>query len=136
LLSVTDLSSLSQSALLPFFVPMTCSEGYFIWPKPPGSDYSSLAESVVRLAGRGAIASFSPTGFGLITGHDLLDQGLFQAIFAFRQQQVGIAATQAKIYLTAHSSTNQHLVETYMLFGDPALRLRTHWIKTWLPIIR
>ncbi len=125
LLSVTALPSLTPSPLLPFFVPMTCLEGYFINPKPPGDDYSSLAESVVRLAGRGAIASFSPTGFGLTTGHDLLDQGLFQAIFANHQQEVGIATTQAKIYVTAHSSTNQYLVETYMLFGDPALRLQT-----------
>jgi hypothetical protein len=125
LFRTADLPSLTNTGKLPFMVPMTCAEGYFIWPKPSGNDYSSLAESVVRLAGRGAIASFSPTGFGLTTGHDLLDRGLFQAIFANHQQQVGIATTQAKLYLTAHSSNNQYLVETYMLFGDPALRLQT-----------
>jgi hypothetical protein len=123
--SVTDLPSLNPSTRLPFIISMTCQEGYFIWPKPPNNDYSSLAESVVRLAGGGAIASFSPTGLSISSGHDFLDRGLFQAIFVDRQKRAGVATTQAKIYLAAHASTQQYLVETYLLFGDPALQLQT-----------
>ena len=64
----------------PFFVPMTCLEGYFIEPQQ-FTDKSSLAEAVVRADNKGAIASFSPTGLGLATGHDKLERGLFRAAF-------------------------------------------------------
>ncbi len=63
---------LSNTTKLPFFVPMTCLEGYFIWP-----GYPALAETFVRLPTTGAIASWSPTGLGLATGHDYLHRGLY-----------------------------------------------------------
>ncbi len=137
LFAVTDLPSLSQSALLPFLVSFTCTDGYFINPTPPGGDYSSLAESLVRLSGKGSIASFSPTGFGSSTGHNLLDQSLLQAIFGFGQEQIGIATTQAKIALYAQSASEQYLVDTYILFGDPALQLQTLPMQIiFLPFLR
>ncbi len=131
LLKVGDIPSLSNGSKLPFMLPMTCAEGYFTWPNPSGSDYSSLGESIVRANGRGAIASWSPTGYGLSSGHDLLDRSLYDNLFNKHYNQLGYLTTQAKYSLFANSSSYNDLIETYLLFGDPALRLQA--LATPLP---
>jgi hypothetical protein len=135
-LAVSDLSSLSQSAILPFLVSITCTDGYFINPKPPNGDYSSLAESLVRLPGKGAIASFAPTGFGSSAGHNILDQSLLQAIFGTSQEQIGVATTQAKINLYVQAPSEEYLVDTYVLLGDPALQLQKLPQMIYLPFLQ
>lgn len=99
-------------------VPMTCYEGFF---HAPGM--SSLGESLVRAAGKGAIASWSPTGLGVAMGHDYLNSGLYQALFFDDVTQLGPATTQAKLYLYSRTAGYRELLDTYVLFGDPALRL-------------
>jgi hypothetical protein len=121
LLKVSSISELNNSGLYPLFLPMTCQEGYFIKPGFP-----SLAESLVRASDKGAIASWSPTGFGLSNGHDLLAEGLYQAFFDHYLVQFGTATNFAKYYLFANSSVYLDLIDTYMLFGDPAIRLKTN----------
>ena len=83
-----------------------------------------LGESVVRLADRGAVASWSATGFGVATGHHYLDTGFFQAALQDGIRELGAAADVGKAEVYA---TGQHtdLLETYHLFGDPALRLNS-----------
>jgi hypothetical protein len=126
LLHMNNIASLTNTGKYPFFVPMTCMEGYFLFPKAPGFNYPSLGESLVRASGKGAIASFSPTGFGLTNGHDVLAQGLYHAIFGDGTIQLGPATTFAKYYLTANSTGFLDLLDTFMLFGDPASRLKTN----------
>ncbi len=121
LLNINDLSALTNGSKLPFIIPMTCADGYFIWPQ---ASYSSLGESIVRLNGGGAIASWSPTGFGLSSGHELLDESLFSNLFIFNNTQIGYLTTNAKYHLYATSSNFNDLIETYILFGDPALKLQ------------
>jgi hypothetical protein len=137
LLKDTDISSLTSGLQQPFLAPMTCQEGYFIWPKPPGNDYSALAESIVRVAGKGAIASFSPTGWGLSSGHDYLNKGLYRAIFEQDQTRIGAAVTLAKYYLYTQTAAHRELIETYVLLGDPALKLHTipKGLNIYLPIV-
>ncbi len=81
---------------------------------------------MVLAADKGAIASFSPTGFGLAAGHDILAGGLYQAIFDEGFIQLGLSTNYAKYYLYANSTGYQDLIDTYMLFGDPATRLKTN----------
>jgi hypothetical protein len=126
LFSVNSISNLTNTGKYPFFVPMTCLEGYFIFPKASGWNYPSLAESVVRASDKGAIASWSPAGFGLSSGHDLLAQGIYHAFFSDNLIQFGPATNFAKYYLFANSSGYRDLIDTYMLFGDPATRLKTN----------
>ena len=121
LLSTNDLASLTNGSRLPFIIPMTCADGYFIWPQ---SNYSSLGESIVRMSGGGAIASWSPAGYGLSSGHALLDESLFSDLFIWNNNQLGFLTTHAKYQLYANSSGHNDLIETYILFGDPALRLQ------------
>jgi hypothetical protein len=119
----TNIGLLTNNDRLPFVVSMTCEVGYYIFPSPTNGDYSSLDESLVHAPNGGAIATWSPTGLGLTSGHDQLDQGLFQALFQDNITELGPATTQAKYYLYANSGSNRELIDTYLLFGDPALQL-------------
>lgn len=100
---------------------MTCLEGYYIIPSSATTDYSAIAETIVRKSGGGAIASFSPTGQGLASGHDVMNKALYQAIFFEDVTALGPATTLSKYALAGMG--HDYLIETYLLFGDPALRL-------------
>jgi uncharacterized repeat protein (TIGR01451 family) len=124
LLRIGDIAALTNNTgRLPLMAPMTCLEGYFAHPSPPGVDMSCLAEGIVRAPAKGAIASWSPTGLGLSAGHDFLDRGLFEALFFDGVDQIGPATTQAKLYLYSNTGDYHDLLDTYVLFGDPALQL-------------
>lgn len=125
LLRVADMPALANGSLLPLFLPMTCAEGYFVWPSPAGGDLSGLGESLVRHGSGGAIASWSPAGYGLSGGHALLDDSLFEHLFNQQHVQLGYLTSQAKFDLYAITSAYNDLIETYTLFGDPALHLKT-----------
>jgi hypothetical protein len=103
---------------------MTCADGYFFWPSKPGVDYSALEETIVRISGKGAIASFSPSGYGLSSGHDFLNQSLFNDLFNNNQTQLGYISTHAKYSLYANTTAYRDLIDTYLLFGDPAVKLQ------------
>ncbi len=122
LVNPTMLTRLTNSDKLPIALPMTCYEGYF-QEAELGSE--SLGEAQVRFAGSGAVASWSPSGLGLASGHDYLERGLFQALFYSRVLELGAAITQAKLYLLANAPTGQYddLIDTYLLLGDPALHV-------------
>jgi uncharacterized repeat protein (TIGR01451 family) len=117
LLDIEVIPNLTNAGRLPFFVPMTCWEGYYIRP-----GYPALGEAIVRLPTTGAIASWSPTGLGLATGHDVLHRGLYEALFQEDLIELGPATTYAKSRLAA-TGMNLDLLDTYLLFGDPATRL-------------
>jgi hypothetical protein len=135
LLSRTDIASLANGNRRPFFVPMTCYDGYFIVPATPTVDRSSLGEVLVRASGKGAIASFSPAGLGIASGHDVLEKGLFTAIFQNRQDRIGSAVTEAKFYLYVNASSHRDLIDTYVLLGDPTTRLKIVY-ASYLPLVQ
>jgi hypothetical protein len=120
LFRIADLSSLTNSDALPLVLPMTCSEGYFIWP-----GNASLGDSIVRKQGGGAIASFSPTGYGLSNGHSILAESILDQLTNAHYNQLGYLTTQAKYELFAALPSQGYLMDTYLLFGDPVLRLKT-----------
>jgi hypothetical protein len=124
LLDTVAVATLSNADRLPLMVPMTSLEGYFVQPSPSGSDLSALAEVVVRPSDRGAVASWSPSGLGVATGHLELSRAFFEAIFGTGTHRIGPAATQAKIRFFGSGVGHLDLVDTYTLFGDPATVLR------------
>lgn len=114
-----DLESINNPQKYPFVITMNCLNGWFIYPFA-----DCLAEAMFLPAEKGAIACWSPTGMGVPHGHRLLEQGLFQAIFQDYQHYLGAATTQAKIRLFAEAGDiHEDLIQTYCLFGDPALEL-------------
>jgi hypothetical protein len=126
LLRLQDFVNFTNGSKLPFILALTCSEGYFIHPSPTGADYSSVGESITRMTNHGAIASWSPTGFGLTAGHTKLSDDLTDNLFNQHMNQLGLLTTLAKYHLYQTTSGFNDLIETYVLFGDPATRLNVH----------
>ena len=111
------LDTLTNTANFPIMVPMTCLEGYYIDP-----DLACLGEQVVRTPNGGAIASWSPTAAGVATGHTGLYNALYSALFDEEIVHLGAATTRAKeVFYGDGSGPFLDLLDTYILFGDPAL---------------
>ncbi len=119
ILRTDDVPSLSNSGKWPVMLPMTCADGYFIHPS-----IHSLSESLVRAQDKGAIASWAPAGYGVISGHDYLNRGFLDAVLQEGERTLGLATMAGKLYLfqNVHPSDYYHL-ETFITLGDPALRL-------------
>lgn len=122
-------SLLTNGPCLPIMLPMTCFEGSFFDYQTP----EVLAEASVRLAAdsvtgqtRGSVASFSPTGFGLVTGHDYLERGIMVAWFHEGKTRLGESITYAKQYLVDNGPEGKYLdlLDTFLLLGDPALQVK------------
>lgn len=120
LFSTSDIASLAAQDKLPIILPMTCMEGYFVSPYTYSWNMEAMGEVITRTAGKGAVASWSPTGWGTTVGHDALNRGFFEALFQDGSATLGEAAQAGKLKLWA-SGYNLDLLDTYMLFGDPAL---------------
>ena len=120
---VYTLPNLHNAGAWPVFLPMTCLEGQF-----HDITQSALSESVVRSLDdegkpTGAVASWGPTGLGVATGHMILYNGFFDAVFHKGILTIGDAILYAKALLYNSDSLFKDLIETYTLFGDPAMRL-------------
>jgi hypothetical protein len=115
---VANINSLTNQGQYPIVLSMTCWDGYYIYPN--NYQYNkSLAEEFTKVSGKGAIAAWSPTGISVARGHEYLDRGFFDAIFALRMTNLGQAASNGKLYLWA-TGAYLELLNTYLLFGDPA----------------
>jgi hypothetical protein len=128
----SDVNGLANGNKLPVMLELTCYTGYFHYP---GID--SLAEVNVRAAGKGALASWAPSGWGLTTGHSLLHKGFLDAVMNQREPRLGPAASYGKSYLMANSSGYEDLIDTYLLLGDPASRLPIQYSnRYYFPLIQ
>ncbi|HEY6040876.1 MAG TPA: C25 family cysteine peptidase, partial [Anaerolineae bacterium] len=126
------LATLNNGPRLPIMLPWTCYIGNFIYPYP---NNEAVAESELRLVNAGSIASFSPTGADIDTGHHYLNIGFFDYTFNNPAPVLGLATQAAKLNLYTHSGGSYlGLVDTYLLFGDPALRIAIPR-PNWLPVI-
>jgi hypothetical protein len=124
-----NVATLNNLDRLPIILSMTCLDGYWIYPSSPG-----LMETMLRAANGGMVASFSPTGLGVSTGHDTLERGLLTAVFQQGTSRLGAAALAGKVALF-DTDANLDLVDTFTVFGDPALRLPVT-MKIYLPIVK
>lgn len=114
-IKTTDVAGFTNVGKYPIFLPMTCGDGYFIDPAA-----EAFGEVVTRAQNKGAIASWSPTGQGVASGHDYLNRGFFKAVFKDGADVLGEAIASGLTQLW-FSGSSPYLLETYELFGDPAL---------------
>ena len=117
LFTKTSVGELSNGGQQPIVLVMACLEGYYI---NPNASKDSLAEVTTRAVGKGAIASWSATGQGDAGGHDYLNRGFLTALLKNNAPTVG-AATQAGKMELFSVGASPDLLDTYVLFGDPAL---------------
>jgi hypothetical protein len=126
-------SSLASAATnydrLSIFLPMACFEGFFF--EAPLSE-RSLSETYLLNPNGGAVASWSPTGFGVATGHDYLEKGMFLATFTDQVNTLGEATTAGKAFLhdNAPPGAFADLLDTFTLLGDPALQMQLFEVPT------
>jgi hypothetical protein len=113
-----DAASLQAQSQQPFLLTMNCLNGYFVAPA-----FDSLAESLLKAEGRGAIAAFSPSGLSLDGPAHQYHRALMAEITSERHERLGDALTAAqKAY--AQSGLMPELLSIYHLLGDPATRIR------------
>ena len=123
MLATADVGGLTNVEKYPVVLAMTCAEGMFHHPHPLGSFLESMAEVITKAQNKGAVASWSPTGWGLATGHDLLNRGFVTAALVIKVDTMGQATTLGLVNLWS-SGNYLDLIDTYLLFGDPALVLK------------
>ncbi len=99
---------------LTFFSLMTCLNGYFT---DPGLD--SLAERLLKAENGGAVAVWASAGQCEPSGQAVLNQELHRLLFGTNPITIGEAATGAKAAIL-----DSDIRRTWILFGDPAMRLR------------
>ena len=113
-----DAPSLQAQSQQPLLVTMNCLNGYFVAPS-----FDSLSESLLKADGRGAIASFSPSGLSLDGPAHQYHRALMAALTSGRHERLGDAILAAqKTY--ADSGLMPELIGVYHLLGDPATRIR------------
>ncbi len=113
-IQTADVPSLSNAEKYPIILAMTCKEGAFHDPSTP-----SFGEVITKADNKGAIASWSPTGQGVSSGHDFMNRGFFEAVFKFGVVHLGEAMRQGQFKLWVTDSS-RYLLDGYVLFGDPA----------------
>jgi hypothetical protein len=124
------LGTVDNGPCLPVAFPMTCFEGSYHDPTT-----TAMAEAAVRMPVNGFIASWSPTGFGLVSGHDYLEKGVVLALLHENVERLGPATTYAKQYLedNAPAGAYRDLLDTFGLIGDPGLRVKTEYVCSLIP---
>lgn len=134
ILNVLDISSLSNLNRYPVILSMTCWDGYYVYPNPTGGFYEAMAEVFTKTSNKGGVAAWSGTGMGVARGHEYLNQGFFNAVFRAGMVNLGQATSYGKLYLWT-SQENLDLMDTYLLFGDPATKINITRKNLFLPLI-
>ncbi|GAB4435181.1 MAG: C25 family cysteine peptidase [Anaerolineae bacterium] len=114
-----DINRLVNGGRLPVVLSLTCFTGSFHHP-----EYPTLDESLLTRGGGGAVAAWGPTGLGVATGHELLQQGFYNSISG-ADAGLGAATVAGKLALYGGSAwpADRALIDTFTLFGDPAMRV-------------
>jgi hypothetical protein len=114
----SDVRALDNINKLPVVSVANCLNGYFV------GSHVSLAEEFMRLQNKGAVATWAPTGLGFPFAHRELVREFYEAIFADDIYDLGAATTAAKAVIYAQGgSLWDELIQTFVLFGDPATQL-------------
>lgn len=108
----TDAESLSNAGKLPVFVTMTCLNGYFHDALNTG-----LSETLMKNPNGGAVAVWTSTGAGLPDSYGSLNVEIHRQLLS--------GATLGEAHLRAKRTiTNDDVLKTFVLLGDPSMRLR------------
>ena len=78
---------------------------------------------MLRHPSGGAVAVWGPTGLGLSKDHLFLAEGFMDTIFSNPQSGIGIATIMGKLKLADQVSEYDDLIDTFILFGDPAMQM-------------
>lgn len=115
--TAADSAALSNGDRLPIVLNMTCLTGLFTHPR-----VESLAEALLWREGGGAVAVLAPTSLTLATDQTFLSQPLAEALLREQAQTLGEALLRAQRQVPTEQVGPRDVMQTFLLFGDPALR--------------
>jgi hypothetical protein len=116
-----DVDDLQNGSKYPLVVAMTCLNGYFV---EAFEGWDSLAEVLMKVADKGAVAVFTSTGMTTPEEQALLERGIFEGLFEQGKRRLGEAISYGKRNLLANTQTAGGAVKTFLLFGDPAMEMK------------
>ncbi|MBV7328941.1 Ig-like domain-containing protein [Chloroflexi bacterium TSY] len=119
ILKPANINGLQNVDKYPVVTVANCLNGFFA--DSPAE--ISVAERFLLAKEKGAVAVWAPSTLGYPSGHRTLMTEFYDAVFQDDQITLGMATTAAKIDVYAQSKVWGELVETYILFGDPATQL-------------
>jgi hypothetical protein len=114
ILTSDDAEGLINGMRLPFFVNMTCLNGYF---QDPYSE--TLGEALLKAKGGGAVAVWTSSGLTEPDKQAVMNKELIKLLFNGQSVTLGEATAKAKA-----SVSDQDIRKTWILFGDPSTRLQ------------
>jgi hypothetical protein len=114
LLTSDDAEGLFNAYRLPFFVSMTCLNGFF---QTPYAD--TLAEVLLKAKGGGAVAVWTSSGMTEPDKQAVMNKELIRLLFGRERLTIGEATAKAKA-----SVGDQDVRRTWILFGDPTTKLK------------
>jgi len=112
-----DVAELSNSQL-PIILNFTCLTGLYAHPM-----VESLTETLLWHPDGGAVAVLAPSSLTLPSDQSFLSESLGRNIVNNRLATLGQLHLQARREVPTVTSGTLDVMHTFMLFGDPALRL-------------
>ena len=119
--NIFDPPTLEENTVWPVTFTYACWSGYFI---NIYRDWQTLGETLLLTPRKGSVADVSPAGLHVGSSLAVLNQGIIKAIYQDKVERLGPAIDAGKRYVDAHSDAWPDIIDTSILFGDPALRLR------------
>lgn len=113
-----DVAALANGDRLPIIITMTCLTGLFTHP-----ELNSMAEALLWHPEGGAVAVLAPTSLTLASDQSRLRNALAEALTDPQHDTLGAAVLAAWRAVPLDSPGTRDVVATFLLFGDPALRL-------------
>ena len=114
ILTSADAATLTNGLSAPFFVDMTCWNGWF-----PNPYDITLAEALLKAGQGGAVAVWASSGLTQPDGQRIMDKQLMSLLFKGEPLTLGEATAKAKA-----ATIDMDIRRTWILFGDPATRLK------------
>ena len=103
----------------PIVTVANCLNGFFA----ARHSNPALAETLLTSQHGGAIAVWAPTSLGFPEGHRILMEHFYEQVFTKGETRIGAATTAAQIATFVQDPIWLELSETYVLFGDPAMKI-------------
>jgi hypothetical protein len=118
LFTTQDVPSLENGDRLPVILNFTCLTGLFTHPKE-----TSLAEAFLWQPKGGAIAVLAPTSLTLTQDQSYLSDAIAEEMMNINGARLGDLLTHARRRILSENPSDTDVLFTYLLFGDPALKL-------------
>ena len=125
----SDIEALDNAHKLPLVTVANCLNGLFAGLKTD----VSVAEALLRLKDRGAVAVWASTGLGYPGDHQVLMGEFYETIFQDGEHALGAATNAAKVAAYTQSGSCGELVQTFTLFGDPATQFYHPYVDSTAP---